>query len=115
MLNRAWEVCKACINAHAIVDREEDETIKQSRAAAWADLADGFLGKGATGTYRGIIGELYDSVPEGLEDALEQIVLEAHHLALGQLAREAQAALQARDEFPQLKLVWNRDHEDMEH
>ena len=114
LLNRAWEVVKECINAHAIVDREENQSCKLARALAWEDWGEACVGKDTTATYAGLVEEMFTACPPGREDELERVLTQAHELGLGHVSRAEAVVIQAKQEFPGLKLIWNRDWEDIE-
>lgn len=114
-LNRSWEICKECVTAHAIVDRKEGQTARQAHAVAWLDLVDGFRGANITQAYRGLIGELFDSVPEDRESELEMTITNAHIEAGGDPEPVCTCSA-AGDGGPQtLRLVWDAGDLGCEH
>lgn len=83
LLNRAWEIVKECIEAHAIVDREDGQTVKLARALAWKEWVDAYQGvEETTCTLEGLVQELVVACPD--EEKLDVLIAEGHALAQGQ-------------------------------
>ena len=82
-LNRAWGVVCACINAHAIAERDPEENLVQVRREAWKDFFEAWFGGDATLIYTGMVAELSHFCPAGLDSGLDACLREAHFIFRG--------------------------------
>ena len=76
-LTRAWYVVCACVNVHAIVDRDPEESLASARHEAWKDFFEAWFGGEATYTYMGMVHELGAFVPGGLDKCFEAHMVDA--------------------------------------
>ncbi len=83
LLNRAWEIVKECIEVHALIDREEGQTVRLARSLAWKEWVDAYQGEEETTcTFSGLVDELVLACPD--EEKLDTLIAEGHALAQGQ-------------------------------
>ena len=114
LLNRAWEIVKESVNAHAIVDREEDQSARLARGEAWRDWCVAWAGEDSTFALAGLVSELACACPEGLEEQLEQVISDGHCLAQGLLDKAKRVKPVEDTSHPALSIVWNRSWDEME-
>lgn len=115
-LNRAWEIVKESVNAHAVVDREPTESAKLARASAWADWADGYKGEDSTFALVGLVHEMTSAVPDEKDEEFDMIMQEAMDLAEGHrpAKRVQQKRVAAKGDGPTLTLVVNDEKDGTE-
>lgn len=108
-LNRAWEIVKESLSAHAIVDRDPEESAKAARASAWSDWADGYRGDDSTFALVGLVHEFTAAVPSDLVDEMDMIMQEAMDLAEGHkpARRVQQKRVETKAGQPELTLIVN--------
>jgi hypothetical protein len=115
-LNRAWEIVKESVNAHAVVDREPTESAKLARASAWSDWADGYKGEDSTFALVGLVHEMTSAVPDEKDEEFDMIMQEAMDLAEGHrpAKRVQQKRVTAKGDAPTLTLVVNDEKDGTE-
>ena len=108
-LFRTWEVIKECVIAHALVDRDEEQSIRSARAEAWVEFVGACLGRDSTFTQFGMASELEGAcVDIGREDDLDEVIKEANRCAGGRRGWPTVTGVDGRP-VSVLRLVWDRD------
>jgi len=111
-LNRAWEISKACVQAHAKVDREDGQSVRLARALAWADFAQALAGHVSTYTMFGMARELTCTCADiGREEQFDAVVSNADLVAGGVSPGMGMVVDDQGNEIPVLELIWDRDLE----
>jgi len=115
-LNRSWEVVKECIVAHAAVDREDGQSVRLARALAWTEFVDALAGGESTFTMFGMAQELSSACADiGRGEELDEVIMDADLIAGGGRRGWHTVADEEGNQIPVLRLVWDRDLEDIEH
>ena len=88
LLTRAWRLTRACLMAHAVVDRARGQSWSEASNDAWDDFVVAYNGGEATFLMEALAQDLQVAAPVGMDKPLIVVVEEAYRAASRNPARQ---------------------------